>query len=65
MDTSQVHYPLSYDRNSETGQFLQRLKRGLDWSSHDGSVVMNQPSIHEDLGSIPGPNQWVKDPALP
>ena len=34
------------------------------WSSHCGSVVMNQTSDHEDLGSIPGPAQWVKDLAL-
>ena len=34
-------------------------------SSHCGSVVTNLTSIHEDMSSIPGLVQWVKDLVLP
>ena len=39
------------------------MKKG--GSSHRGSVAMNPNRIHEDMGSIPGLDQCVKDLALP
>ena len=41
---------------------LNKLK--MEESSYCGSGVMNPTSIHEDVGWIPGPTQWVKDTAL-
>ena len=33
-------------------------------NSHCGSGVINQTSIHKDVGSIPGHTLWVKDLAF-
>ena len=43
-------------------ELLKKLKFG---GSFHGAVETNMTSIHEDAGSIPGLDQWVKDLALP
>ena len=40
---------------------LKTLKTG---SSHRGTAESNPTRNHEVLGSIPGPDQWVKDLVL-
>ena len=54
----------TFQRVGTEGNYLNIIK-AVYGSSHHGSEVMNPTSIHEDVGSIPGLSQCVKDPALP
>ena len=42
---------------------MKKIKKKT-WSSFHGSAVTKPTSIHEDIASIPGTSQWVKDMAL-
>ena len=44
---------------------IEPFKKYILGSSCRAPVETNPSSIHEDVGLIPGPIQWVKDPALP
>ena len=39
------------------------FKKNALGRSYCGLAVTNLTGIHEDVGSIPGPTQWVKAPA--
>ena len=45
--------------------FLSTLFKNIWlWSSCYGSAVTNPTGNHGDMGLVPGPAQWVKDPAF-
>ena len=52
----------------KSGKSMQSKRSGfkaLNWELRHGSEETNPASVHEEVGSIPGLTQWVRDLALP